>query len=216
MINYKEIYIFTYKGDSLFLNINEYFDPEGIKAEHIFITKIRVINKAITSIVYPAGFYDINGDGKDELFFSIQTGFGVEPRRLYSYDIVHRQLKSSQMTGEIMSVSERWLMQTEMAGRRYFGFMGASGNSKTQYPYSDWSSWLMVFNDSLKLKFPPVEFPGLTNRLDINSYESAGFKGYVVAHYTGSADTSVIKPRIMIFSLREKDPGTFIQRFRHE
>src|SRR5664280_3486883 len=26
---YKEIYVFTYKGDSLFLNINEFFDPKG-------------------------------------------------------------------------------------------------------------------------------------------------------------------------------------------
>jgi hypothetical protein len=62
----------------------------------------------------------------------------------------------------------------------------------------------MVFNDSLKLKFPPVEFPGLTNILEINSYTKDGFKGYVVSHNTGSADTNVIKPRIMFYSLDGK------------
>ena len=79
---YKEIYIFTHKDDSLFLNINEFFDPKGIKSDHIYITKIRVINGKVTSIIWPAGFFDTNEDGKDELFFSIQTGFGVEPRRI--------------------------------------------------------------------------------------------------------------------------------------
>lgn len=197
---YKEIYIFTYKGDSLFLNINEYFDPEGIKSDHIFITKIRVINKTITSIVWPAGFFDTNGDGKDELFFTIQTGFGVEPRRLYSYDIVHNKLKSSELIGEISQYPE--MVDADGDGRpEIFGKMGASGNSKTWYPYTDWSTWLMVFNDSLRFKFPPVEFPGLTNQLEIESYKSGGFKGYAVTHYTGSADTSVLRPRIMFFSL---------------
>jgi two-component sensor histidine kinase len=200
---YKEIYIFTYKDDSLFLNINEFFDPEGIKSDHIYITKIRVINKKITSIVWPAGFFDTNGDGKDELFFSIQTGFGVEPRRLYSYDIVNRKLKSSQMTGVISQFPK--MVDADGDGRpEIFGLMGASGNSKTWFPFSDWSTWLMVFDDSLRLKFPPDEFPGLTNLLEINSYTNGGFKGYVVSHTTGSADTSVIEPRIMLYSLEGK------------
>ena len=200
---YKEIYVFTYKDDSLFLNINEFFDPTGMKSDRIYITKIRVINKKVTSVIWPAGFFDTNGDGKDELFFSIQTGFGVEPRRLYSFDIVHKELKSSQLTGIICQFPK--MVDSDGDGRpEIFGLMGASGNSKTWFPFSDWSTWLMVFNDSLKLEFPPVEFPGLTNQLEINSYTNGGFKGYIVSHNTGSADTAVIKPRIMFYSLDGK------------
>ena len=196
---YKEIYVFTYKDDSLFLNINEFFDPAGTKLDRVYITKIRVINKKVTSTVWPAGFFDTNGDGKDELFFSIQTGFGVEPRRLYSYDIVHNELKTSQLTGIISQFPK--MVDSDGDGRpEIFGLMGASGNSKTWSPFSDWSTWLMIFNDSLKLKFPPVAFPGLTNTLEIESYTKGGFKGYVVSHITGSADTTVIKPRIMFYS----------------
>jgi hypothetical protein len=200
---YKEIYIFTYSGDSLFLNINEFFDHDGIKSDHIFITKIRLVNKKVTSTVWPAGFFDTNNDGKDELFFSIQTGFGLEPRRLYSYDIVHRKLKSSKLTGVICQWPK--MVDSDGDGRpEIFGLMGASGNYKTWVPFSDWSTWLMVFNDSLNFEFPPVEFPGLTNQLSINYFNSKTFRGYVVSHYTGSADTTVLKPRIMLYSLDGK------------
>jgi hypothetical protein len=196
---YKEIYIFTYKGDSLFLNINEFFDKGGIKSDHLYITKLKPINKKVTSNIWAAGFYDTNGDGKDELYFSIQTGFGLEPRRLYSYDIVHKELKSSQYAGVICQQPK--MMDVDGDGRpEIFGLTGASGNFKTWVPFCDWSTWLMVYNDSLNYKFPPVEFPGLTNQLDINSYSNGGFKGYAVTHNSGSADTTVLEPRIMLYS----------------
>lgn len=200
---YKEIYIFTYKNDSLFLNINEFFDPQGIKLDRIYITRIGVVNKKVTSICYPAGFYDTNGDGKAELFFTIQTGFGLQPRRLYSYDIAAGKLKSSQFLGEICHFPH--MVDTDGDGQpEIFGLMGASGNYKTMVPFDDWSTWLMVFGTDLRFKFPPVEFPGLTNQLEINFYSNSRFKAYVVAHNTGSADTSVLKPRIMFYSLEGK------------
>ncbi len=197
---YKEIYIFTFRDDSLFLNVNEFFDPKGIKSNHIFITKIRVINKVITSSVWPAGFYDTNGDGKDELYFGIFTGFGVDPRNLYSYDIVNRKLKSSQLTG--VNIQYPKMVDANGDGRReIFGINGAGGNTKTWYPFCDWSGWLMIYDDSLKFKFPPVEFPGITSRLETEAYSKGEFKGYVVSYVTGAADTSLLEPRIMFYSL---------------
>ena len=91
---YKEIYVFTHRHDSLFLNVNEFFEPDGIKAERIFITIIGFVNNTVTSTVYPAGFYDVNGDGYTELYFSIVTGFGLEPRLVYYYDFINKELKA--------------------------------------------------------------------------------------------------------------------------
>lgn len=200
---YKEIYIFTFKNDSLFLNINEFFDSKGMKSEHLYITKIRVINKVVTSIVFPAGFFDTNGDGEDEFFFSIQTGFGVEPRRLYSFDIANRELKSNELTG----VSSQFpkMVDADGDGRpEIFGLVCASGNSKTWYPFSDWSSWLMIYDESFKFKFPPVEFPGITSRVETEVYAKGEFRGYVVSYTTGSADSALPEPGIMFFSLDGK------------
>jgi hypothetical protein len=196
---FKEIYIFTYKEDSLFFNMNEFFEPSGTKLERVFITKIGVVNGTVTSIVRHAGFFDIDGDGKAELYFSIQTGFGLEPRRLYYFDIVRKELKTSSFTGVICQAP----VMTDLDGDNkpeIFGLYGASGNYKIEPPYTDGSTWLMVFNENLKFEFPPVEFQGLTNMLEITAYKNIDLSGYLLSHYTGSADTTVLKPRIMLFT----------------
>ena len=82
----KEIYIFTFKGDSLFLNVNEMLQTRGTKMERIYITKIGFIRGEVTSVLMPAGFFDKNGDGKEEMYFGITTGFREDPRRLFCYD----------------------------------------------------------------------------------------------------------------------------------
>lgn len=197
---YEEMYFFTYRYDSLFLNINEFFDKPGTKADRLFITKIKVMDNQVTSIVYPAGFYDVNGDGFDELYFSIATGFGVVPRRLYYYDIVHRELKSSQFTGIVPIWLEIDTSADASSKIDIFGSVSSSANYKTVAPFSDWSSWLMIFDENLKLKFPPVEFPGYPNLVTTHSYKAGKFSGYVVTYGTGSADSLVLKPELMIFS----------------
>jgi len=195
----QEIYIFTHKGDSLFLNVNEILEPHGTRMDRIFITKIGYIKGEVTSVLKPAGFFDENGDGKDELYFGITTGFQQDPRRLYSFDLVHKTLISSQFTGMI-SLNPQ--MQDVNGDKRpeIFGLMSACGNYGTSVPFSDSSTWLMVFNDKLKFEFPPVEFPGYVNSLETFGYKSNSFNGYVLSHLPHGVDTTVLKPRIMIYS----------------
>jgi two-component sensor histidine kinase len=81
-----------------------------------------------------------------------------------------------------------------------FGLMSASGNYKVPTPYSDMSTWFMVFDEELNLEFPPGEFPGLTNRLDIYPYSAGDFRGFILSHNTATADTSVLEPRLLIYS----------------
>lgn len=196
---YKEIYAFTYKNDSLFININEFFEPGGLRLNRIYLTRICQVNGKVTSTIYPAGIFDTDGDGSGEFFFSIQTGFGLEPRRFYSYDIAHNILKSSEFTG--MAVRNPKMFDLDDDGRpEFIGMTGASGNYKTWAPYSDMSSWLMIYDDQLKFKYPPVEFPGFTNTLDAFPYTKGNLKRIIANHFTGSADTSVLKPRILLYS----------------
>lgn len=197
--SFKEIYVFTCKGDSIFLNINEFFEPDGLKLNRFFITKIKLVNNEITSVPYFAGSYDLNMDGAREIYFSIATGFALEPRLIYYFDIENKQLKSSMFLG----VNCQNTLMSDADGDmkpEIFGLMSASGNYKTPIPFTDQSTWLMVFDEQLNFEFPPSEFPGLTNILDINNYQNGGIKGYLVSHTTASADTNVLESRVMIYS----------------
>jgi two-component sensor histidine kinase len=195
----KEIYIFTHKGDSLFLNANEMLDPRGTRMDRIFITTIGFIKGEVTSVLYPAGFFDSNGDGKDELYFGISTGFRKDPRRLYCFDLVHKDLNSSPFTG-IICLNP--IMEDINGDKRpeIFGQMSACGNFGVNVPYSDSSTWFMIFNDSLKFEFPPVEFKGYVNGLFTEGYKNDSFSGYVLSHMPMGVDPNVLKPQIMIWS----------------
>jgi two-component sensor histidine kinase len=195
----EEIYVFSHNKDSLFLNINEILDPSGTRQDRIFITKIGYLNSEVSSILMPAGFVDEDGDGIDELYFTITSDFQLGPRRLYRFDIVHKSLKSSQVAGSTLLNPKMTDADGDQA-IEIFGSMSASGNYRANFPYSDSSTWFMVFDDKLNFKFPPVEFPGFANGLEVYPYESGSFKGYILSHLAHNADNTVLKSRIMIYS----------------
>ncbi len=200
---FSELYIFSYKGDSLFLNVNEILSPSGTRINRIYITKIAYLDGMVAAALKPAGFYDTDGDGMDELYFSISSAFRLGPRRMYYFDIAHMSLKSGQPFGSIC-------LDPQMADAdgdnrpEIFGTMSASGNYSRNTPYSDSSTWLMVFNDKLSFEFSPVEFPGFANGLYTLPYKNDRFKGYIVSHLANGADISVLKSRIMLFSKEGK------------
>jgi two-component sensor histidine kinase len=216
---YSELYLFSYKGDSLFLNVNEILSSSGTRMNRIYITKIAYLYGDVAAVLKPAGFYDTDGDGNDELYFSISSAFQLGPRRMYYYDLAHGSLKSSQFSGSICL--EPKMADTDGDNRpEIFGTMSASGNYSRNVPYSDSSTWLMVFDDKLNFEFPPVEFPGFANGLYTLPYENDRFKGYVLTHMANGADTTVLKSRIMIFSgdgklIRNRLYSNFSKTFKY-
>lgn len=200
-----EIYIFTYLKDSLFLNLFEIPDPKGARIEHIFIDRIGFMGDHVSSAVYPVGFFDTDNDGFDELYFVITSSFRSGPRKIYYYNIKKRQLSEGPYTCNILLKSR--MSDTDNDDRpEIYGMMSASGNYRDNEPYSDSSSWFMVFDDKLQFKFPPVQFHGFANSLDTKAFNT----GYVLLHWAGGADTSVLSSRIMLWSadgklIREKE-----------
>lgn len=195
---YKEIYVFTHNKDSLFLNINEFLDHKGFRKERIFVTRIGYMNEVV-SVLYPAGFFDSDGDGNEELYFSISSAFHLGPRKLYRYDIAKNLLDSSEFTATICLFPQ--MADADGDNRpEIFGTMAASGNYNTNAAFSDSSTWFMVFDDKLQFKFQPVEFKGYVNSLQINSLRNNRFKGYILSHYKGGKDPTVPDSKILIYS----------------
>lgn len=200
----KEIYIFTLKGDSLFLNVNEMLDPHGTRMDRIYISQIGYIKGEVTSTLYPIGFYDEDGDGKDEFYFGITTGFRKDPRRVFYYDLVHHILNSSPFTG-IICLNPK--LEDVNGDRRpeIFGTFSACGNYGRTVPYSDSSTWFMVFNDHLQFEFPPVEFPGYVNGLETEGYKDESFRGFVLSHMAMGVDTTVLGSQVILYTVNGKE-----------
>lgn len=193
--SFREIYVFSYKSDSLFLNVNEVLDPEGVRFEHQYIDKIGYSGGQVVSTLYPAGFYDQNGDGFEDLYFNVSSGFRLGPRSAYYFDLIHKTVKKSPLTSTI-PLSPKIIDADNDHRPEIFGFISASGNYRADSPYSDSSSWLMVFNDQLEFEFPPVEIPGFANGLSIDACNG----GYLALHMAFGTDTTVLKPGLMLYS----------------
>jgi two-component sensor histidine kinase len=200
---YKEIYIFTYKGDSLFLNVNEILQPSGTRIKRQYVTKVGYLNGQVAASVMPAGFYDEDGDGKDELYFSISSSYTLGTRSIHYFNLADRSLKSSPSYGSIILSPK--LGDADDDGRpEISGEMSASGNYRANVAYSDSSDWLMIFDDRLNFKFPPVEFRGFANGLFSYQYTNGKFHGYALSFLRNGTDTTVMKSRILIYSSEGK------------
>jgi two-component sensor histidine kinase len=197
--SYEEIYIFTRVEDSLFLNVNELLQPSGTKLERVFITKIGVVNSEVTSFLEPLGFFDENGDGYKEAYFSIATAFTLQPRKIYFYDLINNRLASSQYSASVCLYPE--MRDVDSDNRpEIFGLSSASGNYRRNVQYSDSSAWFMVFDDHLEFKFPPVEFPGFANSIETKAYMSDNSNRFILSYWTGGTDTSLMHSQIFIYS----------------
>jgi len=202
--SFKEIVVFTTKDDSIFLNVNEILDPKGIRLERMFITTVTLVEDHINSNLKPIGFYDQNQDGKDEFYFRISSGFGLVPRLCYFYDLEHRSLKSSPFTG--INFNKPRLEDIDNDGRpEIFSNMTASGNYHTPTPYTDYSAWMMVLNDQLEIKFPPIEYPGFGGFMDIFGIgKGPERKLAVIYNYNGTSDSIPNTPGIHLYTSQGK------------
>ncbi|MBK5279150.1 MAG: hypothetical protein JJE09_09840, partial [Bacteroidia bacterium] len=69
--HFAEIYVFTTQGDSIFINVNEFFERSGLHLDRVFITTVNLVEGHIDSNLKAFGFFDQNNDGKGEFYFRI-------------------------------------------------------------------------------------------------------------------------------------------------
>ncbi len=150
----KEIILLTQNGDSLFINAFDYRHLEVV-LESRFITVIGGFNQKKDYNAHWLGWFDVNDDKVEELYFSISAGFALFPRRIFRYDFINDSLLCSANTGAAFLTGEVFPNNSS------FNLMvssAASSNTAASYPYPyhDTCCWIFNFNKDLELISHPI------------------------------------------------------------
>lgn len=196
-----EVYLFTYIGDSLFLNVIDPYNRNKPYIARAYIKGCRLFDGEAAYRITGSALEDVNGDGFSEFYFSIGAGFSLSPRAVYYYDINNDSIAVSPLAG---TNPNYFLFSEDVDADGYielWGLVSAFNNyNEIQVPYKDNSSWLMLFSHELEFEFEPVEFKGFASKTRIRIIEKNGENMLAVLHsYNGDCDT--IKAGLYIFNV---------------
>lgn len=149
---FREVYLFTQKSDSIFLNIIEPFVEGGIN-KTIFLDTLTDYNEE----------YRLWGskiiEDKNNLFFTLNAGFGGTIRNAYKVNLESNKiLKSSHLTNRSIINRPFDINNDGLDEFTMLSYSSCNSIDSTFTKRSDCSSWLTVLNNDLKFEFEPIEF----------------------------------------------------------
>lgn len=178
----KELLFVSVKKNRAYLNILSYNKETKIlfPVEKIFIDSIKGYKNEINvknNFIITSGV---------NIFFDLECGYSVQPRHIYKYDYKHKKLTKNKLNSFVnpkvqhLSFHENnFLLVTHSKAtgntitHAEAKMLRNSTNSDTlamyaeikhlEYSYGDFSSYILLYNDSLNFEFEPIEFYGWTN-----------------------------------------------------
>ncbi len=161
-----EICFLGYNEDSVFLYALEPYSSKFI-IERRFIQKVNIYGGQIDANVYQWQLADLNNDGYQEVLFNIFAGYSLQPRGIYAYDFKNDSLWHTSAAGNMLRLFK--VRDIDDDGKlEIYGDQCSTGNCEQglekcndSIPYTDYASWIMVFDNRLAFKYPPIIFFGL-------------------------------------------------------
>lgn len=156
----KEIYLFTTRADTLYLNAIAPFTDKLVLFRNKFITTVCKCVDTIQVFVGHGAFHDLDGDGHTELLFAVKAGYSRQPRALFAYNLLRDTLWKSENYGANMG--HMIIDDADGDGKaEIYCACSTLGNipDSLGIPFDDYSSYFMGFDHNLKLRFPPLEYP---------------------------------------------------------
>lgn len=159
----KEIFLFTQKADSLFLNAVDIVSLEVILYGR-FVSKIGLNRGAQDFVLRPIINHDNNDDGIAEMYFLLNGGYALYPRKLMAYDYANDKFISTINTGSQHYVTA---IEDEKNALTLISTSIGTDNCPSDYPfpYLDSCAWIFGFNDRLELLFEPIPFNGIASSI---------------------------------------------------
>lgn len=187
---FTEIVTLTYFQDSIWLHVMELLQAEGTFL-HIPVDRVELYNDHHDWIINFGSPTDINGDGVDEIYFSIRAGFTLQPRKLYVLDGKQKEL-NVQEGAQGNNVAWPVCLDLDQDGvMELTGKVSAPGNLSGQEVFiSDTCAWLIVYDQNLEFKVKPVSYPGSPAYLHVLPLNKDG-RQLLVSSYHRKTQTDI-------------------------
>jgi len=154
--NCLECYVFTMNQDSVFLNI---IDPvilrKTVLSDRFIDFRRRAPNSTDAPSLRITGLADTDLKDNKELCFFISTGFSLQPRKAYYYDIDNDMLVRSPESGAVITYSRISDINRDKLPEFLLN-VNAPGNTSDDFPFTDMYTWLMVLDNRLDFLFAPA------------------------------------------------------------
>lgn len=180
-----EVYAILHQGDSLFLNIVEPLG-KGHIVKNRFIGLVSNGKAGYDYDIRIPQFYDINGDGKNDLVFIISAGFSLNPRSIFLYDIANDSLKKSQNFGANLHNLNITDINGDLEPEFLISNFASSNMSPDSKGYNDNNAYLFVLDKNLNPLFKPKIFKGPTQYIRIFPFTSNDKTLWAVFHKCAS------------------------------
>ncbi|NOQ24553.1 MAG: response regulator [Bacteroidales bacterium] len=189
----KEIYIFTKQADSLFLYV---LDPENDRKPILnrkFISNIS--SPDIDIRINLIGLYDLNHKENKEFLFTVDVGYPIESRKIFSLDISNEDLISSQeLHADIIfpiiveDINSNGNLEIVMSNKS----IKVIGNGS--------ESHFMVLNNNLEYLVKPIAFIGGASQITAKTIISDEEKLIAVLH--SGTDSDNVFNNLMLYNLK--------------
>ncbi len=165
---YDDVIVFAQENDSLFLFAIDVKNSENNLGKFLinrsFLLKKGDLEKKLPWDIYYNYHHiiDIDNDGKNELLFTVVSGYSKAPRGIYLYNfaqqkIIHRyETNATLLDMDFMDLTGD--NKKEIIVSTY-----ASNNFNKSVRQSDAYSWIFVFDANLNPLFPPKKLYGFTS-----------------------------------------------------
>jgi len=157
----KEVFCFSRTNDSILLSVFEPVEKGKFLVKNRFVAGIDEKIKTKDYVVSDLFVKDMNGDSINDFIFVINSNTFTPERKVYIYNIVTGELihspQSSTVIDDLKFDDLNGDGTPEITGNTY-----SCGNfpDTLPTPFSDYSGWLMAYDNRLNYLFEPVEFPG--------------------------------------------------------
>ncbi|WP_372652983.1 sensor histidine kinase [Draconibacterium sp.] len=151
-----EILCLTTQNDSVFLHIVEGITGD-FKTKELFVTTFQKhAGNPDYGIYFPA-MEDLDNDGYKEVILPFMCGFTAATRKVCIYDIFHKKLKTSPLSGTAIGRNMYYADIDNDGKKELMGSSDAYDNCDEEYPFSDHFAWLMVLNSEARFLFDPIK-----------------------------------------------------------